>query len=346
MKSILCIITFMLLSSLVYLPDGYATTFPKKQWKKCTPESEGMDNAKLKAFKNTVKGSGVVIKDGCIVYAWGNYTQSVDWASAGKPILSTLLLYALKEERIDSVDELVTPVVEDVFGQSLIEKDQSMTWAHLANMVSAYARGERSGERWAYNDYAISLYRELLQSVYGTSLDQAFQQRFKNLQFENGAGFKSQQGRRIKASPQDFARIGWWFLNKGEWKGKQLLPKAYFDTYILPQVEHTVKQTTKEGSNYLDIKSYGGSSNQTSMGPGYYGFNIWFNTSTNGKRFWPDAPHDAYQFNGHWGKEVMAILPGCRVVAAVVGRWGKMQPGIESGMNQTMKLLTQAGRCE
>jgi CubicO group peptidase (beta-lactamase class C family) len=340
------IITFLLLSVTACLTDGHATTFPQKQWSQCSPESKGMDKKNLDAFKNTVKGSGVVIKDGCIVAAWGKYKQSVDWASAGKPILSALLLQALKEERIVSVDEYVAPVVEEVFRKPLSEKDQSMTWAHLANMVSAYARGERPGERWAYNDYAIALYCELLERVYGTSLDQAFQQRFKSLQFENGAGLKARQGCHMKASPQDFARIGWWFLNRGQWQENQLLPKQYFDMYIRPQVDHTVQQTTKAGSNYLNLKSYGGSSHQTSMGPGYYGFNLWFNTSTNGKRFWPDAPHDAYQLNGRWGKRVIAILPSCQMVAAVVGQWGKMQPGIESGMNQTMKRLAQAGRCE
>ena len=59
-------------------------------------------------------------------------------------------------------------------GWDLIAKDAPMTFAHLANMTSGYARGEAPGAAWAYNDYAIKLYAvTLFDRVLGTSANAA-----------------------------------------------------------------------------------------------------------------------------------------------------------------------------
>ncbi len=68
-----------------------------------------------------------------------------------------------------------------------------------------------------------------------------------------------------------------------------------------------------------------GGSDQAEIGPSVYGFNWWFNTelpAKNGALLMPDLPRHAFQANGHWGKEVMLIVPSWKLVVAARGDWG------------------------
>ena len=40
----------------------------------------------------------------------------------------------------------------------------------------------------------------------------------------------------MSASVRDFARVAWFWLNRGNWNGRQVLPRAYFDENMRPQV--------------------------------------------------------------------------------------------------------------
>ena len=102
-------------------------------------------------------GRGCAIKNGFVVKAWGAQGKKGDWASSAKPVLSTLLMFALHEGKIKSFDQ---PVVD--FGWELLPKDRTMTLRQLASMTSGYARPEEPGQAWAYNDYAIQLYQKTL----------------------------------------------------------------------------------------------------------------------------------------------------------------------------------------
>ena len=145
--------------------------FPGTSWETRSVEEMGLERAFLDRLKSELmrnsdssKSGGVVIKDGYLVYSWGNSTGVHNWASASKPVVSTMLLAAVDEERIDSVD---APIGD--WGWNLRPQDRDVTFRHLANMTSGYAVGESPGQRWAYNDYAIQLYIKSLDRVFGTS---------------------------------------------------------------------------------------------------------------------------------------------------------------------------------
>ena len=134
-------------------------------------------------------------------------------------------------------------------------------------------------------------------------------------------------------------------MNEGNWHGVQLLPRNYFDSYMQPQVPGDLPQTTSGSSDYLVIGSFGGSSDQRSTGPGIYGYNWWFNApvGTDPNLTWPDAPADTFQANGHWGEEVMTVIPSLNMVIVAKGAWGDFSPGNpDSVMNLNLKLLTEA----
>lgn len=302
-----------------------ANVFPARSWKTKSPGEVGLKADQLDKFARAVGGDGVVIRYGCIVATWGRPERRADWASSAKPVISTLLLFAVHEGKLKSVDDPVQPWVRKLWpDKNLNKKDRQMTFRHLADMTSGYSRAEPPGTHWAYNDIAINLYRQLVARVLGQSLNEAALKRLAALQFQDGDLFGSRGGAGVNASPRDFARIGWFWLNKGNWNGQQLLPQKFFEKYMKPDVPRDLPRTRKDGEDYLGIGSYGGGNDQEFPGQGVYGFNWWFNDLMAGgdERLFPDLPHDAFCAIGHRGNEVMLMVPSWRLVVAARGDWG------------------------
>ena len=68
-----------------------------------------MDAATLDHFAEEMGGRGCVVKDGYVVKAWGSQSDIGEWYSSAKPVLTTLLLFAIQKHRIPSVD---TPIAQ------------------------------------------------------------------------------------------------------------------------------------------------------------------------------------------------------------------------------------------
>ncbi len=196
-----------------------AQHFPDKAWEVRSPQELGLDGARLDAFAKRLGGDGCIVRDGYLVKSWGHINRHGDWASAAKPVLSTLLLAAVHEGRLKSVDALVKDAP-----WPLSKKDASMTYRHLANMVSGYALPEPPGKAWGYNDLAIELYARSLEKVFGQTLNDALHERLEVVGLEDGGFFGSRHGRGVSATPRDFARLGWLWLNEGQWNGREVLP--------------------------------------------------------------------------------------------------------------------------
>jgi CubicO group peptidase (beta-lactamase class C family) len=317
--------------------------FPGKSWEMRDPAQVGLNPVVLEQFATNVGGDGCIVKNGWLVKTWGEQTTHKWWASASKPVLSTLLLLAVQEGKLPNVDAPVKTA-----GWNLSDKDSNMTFRHLANMVSGYGCAEAPGAAWGYNDFAIQLYAKSLEKVFQQSLDDAFKQRLGPLQFEDGNFFGHRNGLSVDASPRDFARLGWLWLNRGRWNGKELLSGKLYDACIKPGVPRDLPRTvSKKADDYLAIGSYGGGTDQTPYGPGVYGFNFWFNEPTStGERVWPAAPPDTYQANGMWNRDTVTLFPSQQMVVAVRGaKPGKFEPGKADGpYDQNIKLLVDAVR--
>jgi len=253
-----------------------------------------------------------------------------------------MLFFAIQEGKVAGVDSLVKD-----WGWDLSSKDETMTFRHLANMVSGYARGENPGEAYAYNDYGIELYaKTLYEKVFAGEGDMnevtLAGTRLGALHFEDGTILSGNY--RVDTSVRDFARIGWFWLNRGSWGSTQVLARSFFDNYMKPDVQGDMPRTSESGTDYLRIGSYGGGSDQDFPGQGIYGFNWWYNaqvgTSTN--LTWPDAPADTIVALGYGGRN-MAVIPSLDIVIAAQGNWGSFVPGdAGAGMNRTLKRLREA----
>jgi len=327
--------------------------FPGQHWEQKTPAQVGLDAAKLEAFARSLQQSsgrrgekpdtirGVVIKDGYLVYAWGKQDAGGGWFSASKPVLSTLLFFAIQQGKLKGVDDLVGD-----WRWALSAKDRTMTFRHLADMTSGYACDEAPGAAWAYNDFGIMLYALTLERVYGCSIKDAADAVFAPLQLEDGSLIGDHlRGRGVSTTARDFARVGWFWLNRGNWNGRQVLAREFFDKYCRPHVPPDLPVSPcQDTDDYLQIGSYGGTNNQHAYGPGLYGFNWWFNAISprTHQLNWPDAPADTLAALGFGGNR-MFIIPSRNLVIAAHGHWGPSEPGKRDGrINTSLSLLMEA----
>jgi CubicO group peptidase (beta-lactamase class C family) len=290
-------------------------------------------------------GHGCVIHKGASIHRWGVQTERYDMLSSAKPVLSTLLFFAIHEGLVESVD---TPLTR--LGWDLEPKDRAMTLRHLANMVSGYARPDPPGEAFAYNDYAINLYQKtLFDRIFRADPATAANHpnRLGALGLEDGLRFR-ETNRRISVSVRDFARIAWFWLRRGEWNGKQLLPRHFFDGYQKPQLRADLPHTRKAATNdYLNTGTYGGGSDHfTEFGAGIYGFNWWFNAR--GRLHpdavtWPSAPAATFMSIGAGGNNAVMVPPLEVALVSMRGNWGNLQPGDpDSRFNRHIELLCKA----
>ncbi len=364
----------------VCLGDAKPVTFPGANWVEKTPAQVGMDVTKLDALRSNLCGAkpessaGCVIKDGYLIYTWGAFTNRHNWASASKPGLSTMLFTAIAEGKVKDPDSLILP-----YWPGLRPSDQTMTFRHLADMMSGYACADTNkdgkplppGSRWSYNDYGIQLYARTLDKIFGgdgglasgvvTGLVSAAHDRLSApLQFQDVELFEKNKGRLVP-SPRDFARLGWLWLNHGKWQDKQLVPASFFEKYLKADVPlGTPSSQAKKKppyDDYLGVKSYGGGVN-LGDGQGIYGFNWWYNrVLTAAARnppllAWPSAPADLFMALGRAGKDGMVIFPSQGLVVAAYNEaepnWGDAvvnEPADPADvMNGNLKLLMEAMR--
>ncbi len=319
--------------------------FPAAHWESRSPAEVGLDAGKLDELAALLGGRGCVVKDGYVVAQWGAQDEVADILSSAKPILSTLLFFAIQEGRVASVDAHIAD-----FDWNLSPKDQPMTFRHLGAMMSGYARPEPPGAAWAYNDYAIQLYQKTL-------FDRVFREdpsavahvktRFGALGLEDGLEFRD-TNRRISASSRDFARIVWFWLNRGAWAGKQVLDSRFFANYCRPQTPPDLPASAEaETDDYLGIGTFGGGSKHfTDFGAGAYGFNWWFNRKGRlhpDALMWPDAPEDLVVSIGARGNNTAFWESKRMLLVGLSGAWGQLQGGDrEAPMNRALALFAQS----
>src|SRR5271169_4162551 len=97
-----------------------AVGFPEDQWRQREPSALGFDGGKLDELAVLLGGRGCVIKNGEVVKAWGSQSQRGNWASSSKPVLSTLLFFAIDQGKLAGVDARVGDQ-----GWKLVDKDRA-----------------------------------------------------------------------------------------------------------------------------------------------------------------------------------------------------------------------------
>jgi CubicO group peptidase (beta-lactamase class C family) len=307
---------FFAFSSLAFLtfaaPRAHGSAFPGSSWIVLSPETLGLDSSKLEELRDLVDGSGMIVRYGCQVFTWGDISVRRDWASASKPVVSTFLMMAAYQGLCTYQSTMGT------YHSGGSTKDRNIKFVHLANQLSGYSRGENPAAAWAYNDHAMNLYGyTLFHKVFGAAPNDVFEDHFGFFQFQDSPSVSnSQYGRLTNVSIRDFARIGLFWLERGNWKGIQRIPAYYFNVLDNP-VPPSQPLSTLDGPESWDFGTFGGDDYQTDDGPGEYAFNFWVNTHG----FIPGVPTDVFQAVGHGGQEICTVIPSLHLVAVGTGNW-------------------------
>ena len=300
-----------------------ADTFPGAHWLTRDPDQVGLSPERLDALRDLVGGRGCVVRHGFMVYTWGDATKSRDIASAVKPVISTLLFLAVQEGRLRGVDDQVAEFEPRL--QTLDSgKDGRITWRQLASQTSGYGLVEPPGAAYAYNDYALALYYDILtRKVFRDDGTRVLKTRLADvLGFEDDFTFDAfgpdDRPGRLAVSVRDLARFGLLYLRGGRWTDRQVLRKEFAREALASPVPPDLPRTSSDEAGMLPHqRSLGGGKNITPVGPGYYSFNWWLNRiDKDGKRLYVDAPPDAFVAMGHGGERALWVIPSLDLVVA------------------------------
>ena len=319
-----------------------ARDFPGPTWLPAEPAQVGLDRERLDAFVRGVTepspawGPGVggaVYYRGYRVREWGfGGAKPIDWASASKPVLTTLTLVAVERALIASVHAEVGP-----FEPCLSGDDVAITFHHLANMISGYALEEPPGEAFGYNDFGVNLWGHAL--FYGVFAPRhesrgptlVLRAELAALGFEHAPRLggdpgdsDTRYGRLVACSTDDLARIGWLWISDGRWEDRRLVAPGAFGEAFRNHVPRDLPRSAGKASPSCDYGSFGGSAltRGATHAQGRYGYAVWVTNDAEGGRTWRGVPADTLAAIGHGGQEVMVVIPSLGIVAAGRGTWG------------------------
>ena len=175
------------------------------------------------------------------------------------------------------------------------------------------------GSKYAYWDSAMNQFGNVLTRVAGEEIEALFKRRVADPIGMNRAkwnwgdfgkvdglivnGGSGNNNKHIRICARELARFGHLFLNRGKWKGKQLLNASWVDAATKAQVPSSMPLGHSSSAD----------------GRGVYGFNWWVNgIKTDGNRKWPGAPAGAYAACGYNNND-MFVIPQWNMVIVRLG---------------------------
>jgi len=328
--------------------------YPGKEWAAKSPDEAGLDAKKLDELSDYAGGSGCIVKNGYIVYTWGDASRRRDVASAAKPFYSHFLFKAVEDGRISGLNEHANkwePRLNQI-NADLGYKDRGITWRHFANQISCYGLTEAPGTAFDYNDWQMALFWDtLFTKVYGADYETVDAQVLHpmltdQLQCQDNPtfmafGVKDRPGR-LGISPRDFARFGLLYLRKGKWKDKQLISREYATMAVSSPLPNSIPRAGDQAAEMIPQQRSIGSKNipdNQCDHVGSYSWLWWTNgVGRDGSRHWPDAPTDTYGCFGHGGLRAMIVLPSLDMIIS----WNDTKIRGAEMEDHTLKLLKES----
>src|SRR5215213_6960065 len=246
--------TGMLLAAPFITRAANAATFPAPGvWPSGSPASVGLNVTKLKeaqAYAQRYGGAGCVIRNGLLVYSWGSFTQLYLVQSATKSFGSALLGFAVDDGKVD-----VTARAQRYLPGigAIPSTNTSKGWLddirvdHLATHLGGFPKSRlpsalvaQPGTKFLYSDGGTNWLAALLTKVYGQDLRTLAQSRlFTPIGVPSSAAIWSPLDAQYQMPPtcrfnggmmtnvDTMARLGYLYLHKGNWNGRQIVSSAY-----------------------------------------------------------------------------------------------------------------------
>lgn len=235
----------------------YFPPIGKDSWETTTPASLGWKQENIsglvKYLKDKHTRAFIVLVNGRIVmeeYLNGHKRwKPWYWASAGKTLTATTFGIT-QQDGLVNVESPVSTYLGEGWTSAPAEKEKLITCQNLLTMTSGIddAIGNEvtpdklkfkadAGTRWAYHNIYVKL-QDVIAKTSGKSWDNYFETALKD---KIGMSGRWMDGRgQLEAfsiywsNARSMARFGLLALNKGNWEGKQIVNKAYFEQMVSP----------------------------------------------------------------------------------------------------------------
>ena len=203
----------------------------------------------------------VVYLDGNLYYEnyYGKKKQKIEAMSSTKSIVSYAIGKLLTDGFIRSIDQYVYEFYPE-WNEGLKEE---ITIRHLLNHTSGLQNNpnttveiypskdfidlalhaeviEKPGTMFRYNNKAVNLLAGIVEKASGKKLDAYLKENlFNSMNITDFNWAKDKSGNPqgmagFQVLPEDFAKLGQLFINKGIWNDKQLINKTWFDDIVQP----------------------------------------------------------------------------------------------------------------
>jgi CubicO group peptidase (beta-lactamase class C family) len=325
---------------------GQERIFPAKEWEEATPESQGVDSAKLReALVYLAENSGsddvkevVIIRNGYLIWKGDSIDKVHGVWSLTKSFTSTALGLLIDEGKC-TIDALAKDYVPD-----MSKTYPGITLRHFTTMTSGYyavgdeprggyAHGPSQtpfkpaeiplfsppGSRYAYWDSAMNQFGNVLSHIAGESIKELFKRKIADPIGMNPDGWNW----------GDFGEIDGLIVNGGSGNnGKHIfisarelarfgylfLNRGKWDNEQLISASWVDAANTVQVPASMPLEELSGAD-----GRGVYGYNWWVNgIKADGKRKWPDAPLGTYSASGYNNND-MFVIPEWNMVIVRLG---------------------------
>ena len=261
-------------------PKGEAMTLPE------TYTFNGQTRSSASYLAETDTSALLVIHRGKILYEsyWLTGGESVYWMSfsVGKSFLSSLIGIAIEEAQIKSVADPITAYVPElkdsayagVSIKDILQMSSGARWNEdysdpnsdimrfgkvwasgdsLDNFTASLVREHPPGTVNYYNSIDTQALAMLLVSATGLTLSEYIEQKlWLPLGMENnGYWVTDDEGMEMAAgglqmTARDYAKFGQLYLQKGRWRGKQVVPADWVQDSITPDAPHLLAEAHPE----------------------------------------------------------------------------------------------------
>ncbi len=269
----------------------------------------------------------VIIRNGCMIREGPNIDKMHGVWSLTKSFTSTVLGLLIDDGKatLDTLAKDYVPSMATTYPDVTLKHFTTMTSGYYAvgdKTRGGYKHGpsrtpfkpaqtplfEPPGSRYAYWDSAMNQFANVLTRIADEPIEELFKRRIADPIGMNRAkwdwgdfgkvdgiivnGGSGNNNKHVFISARELARFGHLLLNRGKWKGKQLISAAWVDAATKPHVPASMPLEDLSGAD----------------GRGAYGYNWWANgVKANGKRKWPAAPVGTYAASGYNNNDMFVI---------------------------------------
>lgn len=282
-----------------------------------TPEAQGVATEGIVRFLEGIEDkelemhSFMMLRYGKVISEvwWYPYKRDVTHImhSMSKTATSTAIGFAVQENLLSVDDKVISFFPEDLPAE-ISPHLEKLTVKHLLAMAvgmenpPVLTRDERGwartflatpikyepGTRFHYDSNASYMLSAIIEKVTGETTMAYLTPRLfeplgiRNIQWESTPDGVTLGGGGLRLKTVDMAKIGQFYLQKGKWAGRQLLPASWIEEATTAQIYQRPDRTAEE--------------NATDEGAQGYGYQLWICT------------HDAYRADGARG-QLIVVLP-------------------------------------